>query len=202
MREEIISYLYEGGFSIITNQTDFETSIGSFSVKNNKIYLVGDRVSFKFFGNSLVPFIEKNKNKWFLKGSARKKALTLKANVSYPKAKLYDSVGSIEFFFNEEPKRYIVMYKGEVILISKSKKEAIETINKYYSYEFSEEPKTIKTVYLSEGDYIYRGVEDFQSREEELKETLNVILSMRERELLFEERELLKEILSEIEALI
>jgi len=203
MKEEIMSFLYEGGFSAINiDNYDFETSIGSFIVKNNKVYLAGDKVTFKFFNNSLVPFIDKNKNKWFLKGKARRQALTLKAQLSYPNAILLDSISTIELFFNKDPKRYIVMYKGEVILITKSKKEAIEMINKYYSYEFKEEPKVVKTVYLNEGDNIYQGVEDFQSREEELTEALNVVLSMKNRQLLADEIELLKELQSEIANLI
>jgi len=203
MAEEIIFDVFAGGYSIITDSNDFETSIGSFRIKDNKIFLCKDKVTYKFFGSSLVPFIEKKNQRWYLKGSARKKALTIKAKLSYSKAELYNSVSTIELFYNEEPKRWILMFKGECVLITKSKKEAVLTAEKYLGYTFPKEPTKVGSkVYIGDTESIYDGVEDFQSREEELKETLNVILSMRERELLFEERELLKEILSEIEFLV
>ena len=202
-KEEIVFDVFEGGFSVVTEKEDFETSIGSFRIKDNKIFLCKDKVTYKFFGSSLVPYIQGKKSRWYLKGSARKKALTIKAKHSYSKAKLYNSISTIELFYNEEPKRWILMFKGECVLITKSKKEAILMAEKYIGYTFPKEPvKSGSKVYMGDTESIYDGVEDFQSREEELKEAINVILSMRGRTLLPEEIELLKELKSEIEFLV
>ena len=210
MKEEIVFNVFEGGFSVITDSNDFECGIGSFYVKDNKVFIKSydpkkkdDKVTYKFFGSSLVPFIETKKSRWYLKGKARNIALTFKAKLSYSNAKLYNSVGSIELFYNEDPKRWILQFKGEVIIITKNKKEALLKAEQYLGYTFPKEPtKTIPKVYMGDVDSIYEGVEDFQSREEELKEAINVILSMRGRSLLQEEYELLKELKSEIEFLI
>ena len=210
MKEEIVFNVFEGGFSVVTDSNDFECGIGSFTVKYDKVYIKSwsskkkdDKVTFKFFGSSLVPFIDKKNQRWYLKGKARKQALTIKAKLSYSKAKLYNSVGSIELFYNEDPKRWILIFRGEVILITKSKKEALLKAEQYLGYTFPKEPvKTNTRVYMGDTDSIYEGVEDFQSREEELKEAINVVLSMRGRSLLPEEYELLKELKSEIEFLV
>jgi len=203
MKEEIVFDVFEGGFSVVTEKEDFETSIGSFKIKDNKIFLCKDKVTYKFFGSSLVPYIQNKYQRWYLKGKARKQALTLKAKLSYSKAKLYNYISSIELFFNPEPKRWILMFKGECVLITKSKKEAILMAEKYLGYTFPKEPtKVCSEVYMGDVESIYEGVEDFQSREEELKEAINIVLSMRGRTLLSEEYELLKELKSEIEFLI
>ena len=210
MKEEIVFNVFEGGFSVITDSNDFECGIGSFYVKDNKVFIKSydpkkkdDKVTYKFFGSSLVPFIETKKNRWYLKGKARNIALTFKAKLSYSKAKLYNSVGSIELFYNEDPKRWILQFKGEVILITKNKKEALLKAEQYLGYTFPKEPVKVNTnVYMGDVETIYEGVEDFQSREEELKEAINVILSIRGRSLLPEEYELLKELKSEIEFLV
>ena len=203
MKEEIVFDVFAGGFTVVTDSNDFECGIGTFRIKDNKIYLAKDKVTYKFFGSSLVPFIQGKKSRWYLKGSARKKALTMKAKLSYSKAELYNSVSTIELFYNEEPRRWILQFKGEVILITKSKKEAVLAAEKYLGYTFPKEPtKLAKQVYMGDTESIYDGVEDFQSREEELKEAINVILSMRGRTLLPEEYESLKELKSEIEFLV
>jgi len=203
-KNELVEY-FEGFRVKTTESNDFVTSVGSFAIKKDKIYLSGDRVQFKFFGSNLVSFIEtKNKegkiNRWYLKGSARTMAYTMFARLKYAEAKVITYAGNTYVF--EYNKRYLVEHNGKIVSITKSKKESAKVYSKYTSYDYKQIQRQKPRVYLGDVETIYDGVEDFQSREEELKEALNTILSMRGRDLLFEERELLKEIESEIEFLV
>jgi len=97
------------------------------------------------------------------------------------------------------------LVKGDECFSIKNNKGAKQTLQKFYYSKMQDEVDKIYTKVFepsSASDTIYEGVEDFQSRKEELEETLQVVLSMRNRVLLPEEREVLKELSSEISNLL
>jgi len=198
LKSEIESFLYEGGFSVDKNE--YDANYKDFYIKDNKIYCLKDRVRFRIFGKNLVPFIKKGDKYWFLKGEARKIALTLKASLSYKEAELVFENNQIQVFLQEEPKRYILFSRGLVILVTKSKKELMKYLE-YFKPKTEKQNKTLQFVF--EGNiYSNQEPEMFEEKAEELEEFLSLVNYLKSRKLSFEERELLKEIQSEIEFLI
>jgi len=198
LRNEIEDFIYGGNYSV--DKIEYEANLKDFYIKNDRVYLLKDRVRFKIFDKNLVPFIKKGDKYWFLKGEARKIALTLKASLSYKEAELVFENNKFQVFYNKEPKRYILFSKGYVILVTKNKKELLKYLE-YFKPKFSKESKTLQFVFEST-IYSNQEPEGFEERIEELEEFLSLINSLKTRKLSFEERELLKEIQSEIEFLI
>ena len=198
LRKEIEDFVYGGGLNV--DKIEFDADFKDFIIKNNKIYLLNDKVTFKFFDKNLVPFIKKGDKYWFLKGEARKIALTLKSSLSYKEAELVFENNQIQVFLQEEPKRYILFSRGLVILVTKSKKELLKYLE-YFKPKYEKTNKTLQFVFES-NIYSSSEPEVFEEKTEELEEFLSLVNYLKTRKLSFEERELLKEISSEIESLI
>ena len=196
--------IYAGGFSIENLERDlFKCNIDNFYIKNNKIYLLGDRIRFKYFNKILCPFINKKGKYVFLKGEARINALLLKAKISYKKLISLYSEGVTEVFYDLEKETYIMFRYGKIFVITKSKNkiedELFKTLNKKFELTHTDNKKIFE---FNETIYSKNEPEDFQTKIEELEELLSIVRELQKRKITFEERELLKEISSEIESLI
>ena len=198
LRKEIEDFVYNGGFSV--DNYEFEAYFKDFTIKEDKVYLLNDRIRYKIFDKNLVPFIKKGDKYWFLKGSSRKIALTLKAKISYKDAKLVFENNNFQVFLQEEPKRYILYSKCFVLLITKNKNELLRYIE-YFKPKYEKTNKIFQYVFES-NIYSNSEPEAFEEKIEELEEFLSIINYLKSRKLSFEERELIKEISSEIESLI
>ena len=167
--------------------------------KNGKAFVGSDPVTVKISKSGNIYYLLKKK---FVKGLLARAISTAIYNAGIKLEEIeMGSVSIVKFRTKAGAEIFAMVGKGVYKLMTEaSAKVSLQRF--YYSKMADETEKLSSKVFEPEEETIYEGVEDFQDRTAEIEETIQVVLSMRNRKLLFEEREALKELLSEINALI
>ena len=211
--QEEIDYYYndinlKNEFSIINDRDFIRKSI---SFIDNRMHLCGDRVTIKIAKSGSIYFIIKNQvARGMVRNILLEKLIEYKYNLSvepiadmpmYWVYKANNDSKELLVWVDKKNGSYAMIYALDKGIEMLKNQQMTITYGKLKEQSYR---KTGSKVYIKDKNEIYANnePEEFEIRTNELEEMLNLVLSMKQRVISFEESELLKEIQSEIEMIV